>query len=105
MRDSVFFDGPASGARYSRFWMLLVLGDRTNLIRSLVLVLVLGGAAAAVVIGVEVGLLVQTDVISDTLPGVAIVISLVPPLTVAGAEKPAGSWDPAGFSKCGDGGI
>ncbi|WP_208858862.1 DUF389 domain-containing protein [Cryobacterium zongtaii] len=165
MRDSVFFDGPASSARYSRFWMLLVLasiiasagivgdstatvigamivaplmtpilgtmlatvlGDRTNLIRSLVLVL--GGAAAAVVIGFAVGLLVQTDVlastnaqvsarvnprlidllaalgtgvvgsvalvrrdISDTLPGVAIAISLVPPLTVAGLVLESGS--------------
>ena len=165
MRDSVFFDGPASSARYSRFWMLLVLasiiaaagvvgdstatvigamivaplmtpilgtmlatvlGDRTNLIRSLLLVL--GGAAAAVVIGFAVGLLVQTEVlastnaqvsarvsprlidllaalgtgvvgsvalvrrdISDTLPGVAIAISLVPPLTVAGLVLESGS--------------
>ncbi|WP_199190195.1 TIGR00341 family protein [Cryobacterium sp. N22] len=165
MRDSVFFDGPASSARYSRFWMLLVLasiiasagivgdstatvigamivaplmtpilgtmlatvlGDRTNLIRSLVLVL--GGAAAAVVIGFAVGLLVPTEVlastngqvsarvsprlidllaalgtgvvgsvalvrrdISDTLPGVAIAISLVPPLTVAGLVLESGS--------------
>jgi len=167
MRDAVFFDGPASAARYSRFWMLLVLasiiasagivgdstatvigamivaplmtpilgtmlatvlGDRANLIRSLSLVL--GGAAAAVLIGFAVGLPVQTEVlastnaqvaarvsprlidllaalatgvvgsvalvrrdISDTLPGVAIAISLVPPLTVAGLVLESGSAD------------
>ena len=167
MRDAVFFDGPASSARYSRFWLLLVLasviasagivgdstatvigamivaplmtpilgtmlatvlGDRANLIRSLLLVL--GGAAAAVLIGFAVGLMVQTAVlaatnaqvsarvsprlidllaalatgvvgsvalvrrdISDTLPGVAIAISLVPPLTVAGLVLESGSVD------------
>ena len=167
MRDAVFFDGPASAARYSRFWMLLVLasiiasagivgdstatvigamivaplmapilgtmlatvlGDRANLIRSLSLVL--GGAAAAVLIGFAVGIPVQTEVlastnaqvaarvsprlidllaalatgvvgsvalvrrdISDTLPGVAIAISLVPPLTVAGLVLESGSAD------------
>ncbi|WP_205750072.1 DUF389 domain-containing protein [Cryobacterium sp. SO1] len=165
MSDAVFFDGPSSSARYSRFWLLLVLasiiasagivgdstatvigamivaplmtpilgtmlatvlGDRANLIRSLLLVL--GGAAAAVLIGFAVGLLVQTAVlsatnaqvaarvsprlidllaalgtgvvgsvalvrrdISDTLPGVAIAISLVPPLTVAGLVLESGS--------------
>lgn len=167
MRDAVFFDGPASGARYSRFWLLLVLssiiasagvvgdstatvigamivaplmtpilgtmlatvlGDRTNLIRSLVLVL--GGAAVAVAIGFAVGVPVQTEElagtnaqisarvsprlidllaalgtgvvgsvalvrrdISDTLPGVAIAISLVPPLTVAGLVLESGSFE------------
>ena len=167
MRDAVFVDGPAAGARYSRFWLLLVLasiiasagivgdstatvigamivaplmtpilgtmlatvlGDRANLIRSLLLVL--GGAVAAVAIGFAVGLLVQTAVlaatnaqvsarvsprlidllaalgtgvvgsvalvrrdISDTLPGVAIAISLVPPLTVAGLVLESGSVD------------
>lgn len=55
MRTSVFFDGPESPARYSRFWMLLgpiqgtmlaaVLGDRANLARSLVLVIAGAGAA------------------------------------------------------------
>lgn len=165
MRDAVFFDGSSSGARYSRFWLLLVLasiiasagivgdstatvigamivaplmtpilgtmlatvlGDRANLTRSLLLVL--GGAAAAVLIGFAVGLLVQTAVlastnaqvssrvsprlidllaalgtgvvgsvalvrrdISDTLPGVAIAISLVPPLSVAGLVLESGS--------------
>ncbi|WP_198418740.1 DUF389 domain-containing protein [Cryobacterium lactosi] len=165
MRDTVFFDGSDSSARYSRFWLLLVLasiiasagivgdstatvigamivaplmtpilgtmlatvlGDRANLIRSLLLVL--GGAAAAVAIGFAVGLLAQTAVlaatnaqvaarvsprlidllaalgtgvvgsvalvrrdISDTLPGVAIAISLVPPLTVAGLVLESGS--------------
>ena len=165
MRDAVFFDGSSSGARYSRFWLLLVLasiiasagivgdstatvigamivaplmtpilgtmlatalGDRANLTRSLLLVV--GGAAAAVLIGFAVGLLVQTDVladtnaqvagrvsprlidllaalgtgvvgsvalvrrdISDTLPGVAIAISLVPPLSVAGLVLESGS--------------
>ena len=166
MRDAVFFDGPTVSARYSRFWMLLVLasiiaaagivgdstatvigamivaplmtpilgtmlatvlGDRANLVRSLLLVL--GGAAAAVAIGFAVGLLVHTAVlagtnaqvasrvsprlidllaalgtgvvgsvalvrrdISDTLPGVAIAISLVPPLTVAGLVLESGSF-------------
>lgn len=165
MRDSVFFDGASASARYSRFWLLLVLasviaaagivgnstatvigamivaplmtpilgtmlatvlGDRANLARSLLLVL--GGAAAAVLIGFAVGLLVQTAVlgstnaqvaarvsprlidllaalgtgvvgsvalvrrdISDTLPGVAIAISLVPPLCVAGLVLESGS--------------
>ncbi|QYF73505.1 DUF389 domain-containing protein [Cryobacterium sp. PAMC25264] len=165
MHKAVFFDGPAAGARYSRFWMLLVLasiiasagivgdstatvigamivaplmtpilgtmlatvlGDRANLTRSLLLVL--SGAAAATPIGFAVGLLVQTPVlavtnaqvasrvtprlidllaalgtgvvgsvalvrrdISDTLPGVAIAISLVPPLAVAGLVLESGS--------------
>ena len=165
MRDAVFFDGSSSGARYSRFWLLLVLasiiasagivgnstatvigamivaplmtpilgtmlatalGDRANLVRSLLLVL--AGAAAAVLIGFAVGLLVPTVVladtneqvaarvsprlidllaalatgvvgsvalvrrdISDTLPGVAIAISLVPPLCVAGLVLESGS--------------
>jgi uncharacterized hydrophobic protein (TIGR00271 family) len=165
MRDAVFFDGSSAGARYSRFWMLLilaaviasagivgnstatvigamivaplmtpilgtmlatVLGDRTNLVRSLVLVL--AGAAAAVLIGFAVGLLVPTTVlagtneqvagrvnprlidllaalgtglvgsvalvrrdIADTLPGVAIAISLVPPRCVAGLVLESGS--------------
>ncbi|ANP71171.1 DUF389 domain-containing protein [Cryobacterium arcticum] len=165
MQDAVFFDGPTAGARYSRFWMLLVLasiiasagivgdstatvigamivaplmtpilgtmlatvlGDRVNLARALLLVLT--GAAAATAIGFAVGLLVQTPVlaatnaqvagrvtprlidllaalgtgvvgsvalvrrdISDTLPGVAIAISLVPPLAVAGLVLESGS--------------
>lgn len=103
-----------------------VLGDRANLIRSLLLVV--GGAAAAVAIGYLVGLLVVSDVlaatnpqvagrvtpglidllaalgtgvvgsvalirrdISDTLPGVAIAISLVPPLAVVGLTLESGS--------------
>ncbi|QWT24476.1 TIGR00341 family protein [Subtercola sp. PAMC28395] len=103
-----------------------VLGDRANLIRSLLLVV--GGAATAVAIGYLVGVLVVPDVladtnpqvagrvtpglidllaalgtgvvgsvalvrrdISDTLPGVAIAISLVPPLTVAGLTLESGS--------------
>lgn len=166
MRDSVFFDGPEAPARYSRFWLLLVLsaiiasagvvadstaavigamivapllgpiqgtmlatvlGDRSNLVRSIVLVV--AGAAAAIVIGYLIGMTVAGDVvaatnsqvagrvtprlidllaalgtgvvgsialvrrdISDTLPGVAIAISLVPPLTVAGLTLEAGAW-------------
>ena len=165
MRESVFFDGPEAPARYSRFWMLLVLsaiiasagvvadstaavigamivapllgpiqgtmlatvlGDRSNLVRSLLLVV--AGAAAAVVIGYLIGLVVAGDVtaatnsqvagrvsprlidllaalgtgvvgsialvrrdISDTLPGVAIAISLVPPLTVVGLTLESGA--------------
>jgi uncharacterized hydrophobic protein (TIGR00271 family) len=169
MRASVFFDGPEAPARYSRFWMLLVLssiiasagvvadstaavigamivapllgpiqgtmlatvlGDRANLIRSLLLVV--AGAAVAVAIGFAIGLTVTGDVvaatnsqvagrvsprlidllaalgtgvvgsvalvrrdISDTLPGVAIAISLVPPLTVVGLTLEAGAVDEA----------
>lgn len=165
MRASVFFDGPEAPARYSRFWMLLVLssiiasagvvadstaavigamivapllgpiqgtmlatvlGDRANLIRSLLLVV--AGAAVAVGIGFAIGLTVAGDVvaatnsqvagrvsprlidllaalgtgvvgsvalvrrdISDTLPGVAIAISLVPPLTVVGLTLESGA--------------
>lgn len=165
MRDSVFFDGPDIKARFSRFWMLLilasviasagvvadstatvigamivaplmtpilgtmlatVLGDHTNLVRSVALVLT--GAATAIAIGYVVGLLVATDVtsltnpqvaarvsprlidllaalgtgvvgsialvrrdISDTLPGVAIAISLVPPLSVVGLTLESGA--------------
>lgn len=165
MRASVFFDGPEARARYSRFWMLLVLssiiasagvvadstaavigamivapllgpiqgtmlatvlGDRANLLRSLALVV--AGAAVAVAIGFAIGLTVAGDVvaatnsqvagrvsprlidllaalgtgvvgsvalvrrdISDTLPGVAIAISLVPPLTVVGLTLEAGA--------------
>ena len=166
MRESVFFDGPEAPARYSRFWLLLVLsaiiasagvvadstaavigamivapllgpiqgtmlatvlGDRGNLVRSLLLVV--AGATAAIVIGYLIGLTVTGDVvaatnsqvagrvsprlidllaalgtgvvgsvalvrrdISDTLPGVAIAISLVPPLTVVGLTLEAGAW-------------
>ena len=103
-----------------------VIGDRANLIRSLLLVV--AGAATAVAIGYAVGFLVVNDVladtnaqvsarvtpglidllaalgtgvvgsvalvrkdISDTLPGVAIAISLVPPLAVAGLTLESGS--------------
>lgn len=103
-----------------------VIGDRANLIRSLLLVI--AGAATAVAIGYLVGFLVVNDVladtnsqvaarvtprlidllaalgtgvvgsvalvrkdISDTLPGVAIAISLVPPLAVAGLALESGS--------------
>ena len=103
----------------------VVLGDRTNLLRSIGLVV--AGAIAAIGIGWLVGLLVLTDVvaqtnsqvaarvnprlidllaalatgavgsvalvrrdISDTLPGVAIAISLVPPLVVVGLTLEAG---------------
>lgn len=166
MRESVFFDGPEAPARYSRFWLLLVLsaiiasagvvadstaavigamivapllgpiqgtmlatvlGDRANLVRSLLLVV--AGAAAAVAIGYLIGMVVTGDVvaatnsqvagrvsprlidllaalgtgvvgsvalvrrdISDTLPGVAIAISLVPPLAVIGLTLESGAW-------------
>ncbi len=165
MRESVFFDGPEAPARYSRFWMLLVLsaiiasagvvadstaavigamivapllgpiqgtmlatvlGDRSNLVRSLLLVV--AGATVAIVIGYLIGMTVSGDVIaatnsqvagrvsprlidllaalgtgvvgsvalvrrdiSDTLPGVAIAISLVPPLTVVGLTLESGA--------------
>jgi len=103
-----------------------VLGDRANLIRSLLLVV--SGAIAAIAIGYAIGMLVAGDVIaatntqvagrvsprlidllaalgtgvvgsvalvrrdiSDTLPGVAIAISLVPPLTVVGLTLESGA--------------
>ncbi len=97
----------------------VVLGDRANLVRSILFVV--GGAAAAIAIGYLLGVFVQDPVtaatnsqvaarvnpslidlvaalatgvvgsvalvrrdIADTLPGVAIAISLVPPLSVVG---------------------
>lgn len=169
MRESVFFDGSEARARYSRFWMLLVLssiiasagvvadstaavigamivapllgpiqgtmlatvlGDRANLMRSLLLVV--AGAGVAIAIGFVIGLVVAGDVvaatnsqvagrvsprlidllaalgtgvvgsvalvrrdISDTLPGVAIAISLVPPLTVVGLTLESGAFGEA----------
>ncbi len=106
----------------------VVLGDRGNLIRSILLVM--SGAAAAILIGYVLGLgisdpvtaatngqvaarvnprlidlvaalatgavgsvaLVRRD-ISDTLPGVAIAISLVPPLSVVGLTAESDAWD------------
>ena len=105
----------------------VLIADRTNLIRSLSLVV--GGALAAIAIGWLIGLTVVTDVVaetnpqvagrvsprlidllaalatgavgsvalvrrdvSDTLPGVAIAISLVPPLSVVGLTFEAGAW-------------
>ncbi len=105
----------------------VVLADRRNLARSVLLVL--AGAAAAVLVGYLIGLTVVRDVvaannsqvagrvnprlidmlaalatgvvgsialvrkdISDTLPGVAIAISLVPPLTVVGLTLEAGAY-------------
>ncbi|GAA4380490.1 DUF389 domain-containing protein [Paeniglutamicibacter cryotolerans] len=104
-----------------------VLGDRTNLVRSVLLVIL--GAAASLVIGYLIGLVVVNDVvaetnsqvasrvspglidilaalgtgvvgsialvrrdISDTLPVVAIAISLVPPLVVVGLALEAGAY-------------
>jgi len=106
----------------------IALGDRTNLIRSIVLVVV--GAACVVILAWLLGRLSPIDVIapgnsqvagrisprtidlvaalatgavgafalvrsdvSDTLPGVAIAISLVPPLAVAGLTLEAGQSD------------
>src|SRR5918993_1426269 len=151
MRDAVFFEGPDVRPRLTRFWILItlasiiaaagvvaplmtpvlgtmlsvVLADRTNLTRSLLLVA--GGAVVAIAIGWLVGVLVVDPVvaetnsqvaqrvhpklidllaalatgavgsvalvrrdISDTLPGVAIAISLVPPLSVVGFTFEAG---------------
>jgi uncharacterized hydrophobic protein (TIGR00271 family) len=107
--------------------LAVVLADRTNLVRSLGLVL--GGAAAVVLIGWTIGLAIPTPTIaetssqvagrihpamidllaalatgavgsvalarsdiSDTLPGVAIAISLVPPLAVVGLTLEAGEY-------------
>jgi uncharacterized hydrophobic protein (TIGR00271 family) len=111
--------------------LAIVTADRGNLVRSVLLVA--GGALAAIAVGYLLGLVSPTDVIastssqvasrvnprlidlvaavatgavgafaqcredvSDTLPGVAIAISLVPPLTVVGLTleggAPAQSW-------------
>lgn len=108
----------------------VVLGDRANLLRSIALVL--GGCAAAILIGYLIGKGVPNPVvaatngqvagrvnprlidlsaalatgavgsvalarrdIADTLPGVAIAISLVPPLSVVGLTAESGAWDEA----------
>lgn len=113
---------PIQGAMLST-----VIGDRANLVRSVLLIL--AGAAAAIAIGYLVGLLDPLPItaatnaevasrvspgliamlaalgtgvvgsialarsdISDTLPGVAIAISLVPPLTVVGLTAESGAW-------------
>lgn len=110
--------------------LAVVLGDRSNLLQSIGLVV--AGAAAAIAIGYLVGLLAFNDVvaannsqvagrvnprlidllaalatgivgsislvrrdISDTLPGVAIAISLVPPLAVVGLTAEAGAMGQA----------
>lgn len=110
--------------------LAVVLLDRTNLARSIALVI--GGAAAVIAIGwlvgVAVGPHIAADVnsqvaarvhprlidlvaalatgavgaialarsdISDTLPGVAIAISLVPPLAVVGLTLESGATDEA----------
>ena len=165
MREQLFFDGPESGRKLSRFCALLVLAaiiasagivtdstatvigamivaplmtpilgtvlaittsDGANLARSLALVVV--GAIAVVAVGYIVGHAVRYDIVSatssqvegrisprfidlvaalatgavgafalvrsdvsDTLPGVAIAISLVPPLVVVGITLEAGA--------------
>jgi uncharacterized hydrophobic protein (TIGR00271 family) len=105
--------------------LAVVIADRGNLTRSMLLVI--AGAAAAMAIGFVVGVVVPNDVvaatnsqvagrvsprlidllaaaatgvvgsialirrdIADTLPGVAIAISLVPPLTVVGLTLESG---------------
>jgi uncharacterized hydrophobic protein (TIGR00271 family) len=110
--------------------LAVVLADRDNLARSAALVL--GGAAAVIVIGWLIGLPIEApivastnsqvaarvsprlidliaalatgavgsialarDDISDTLPGVAIAISLVPPLAVVGLTLESGAPDEA----------
>jgi uncharacterized hydrophobic protein (TIGR00271 family) len=110
--------------------LAVALGDRPNLVRSLVLVV--AGAAAVVFIGWLLGTMNPIDVVapangqvagrvsprvvdlvaalatgavgsfalvrsdvSDTLPGVAIAISLVPPLAVVGLTLEAGRGDQA----------
>ena len=171
MTDTLFIDGPVTGRKASRFWVLLflasviatagvvadstatvigamivaplmvpilgtalavVLADRRNLVRSVGYVL--GGALLVIAIGFLIGsiisppdafvangqvdarisprlidlvaalatgtvgafALVRSDV-SDTLPGVAIAISLVPPLAVVGLLVSAGRYaDAAG---------
>jgi uncharacterized hydrophobic protein (TIGR00271 family) len=115
--------------------LAVVLGDRDNLMRSIVLVVT--GALVAIAVGFVVGLIALNPVlaetngqvaarvtprlidllaafatgavgsialvrrdISDTLPGVAIAISLVPPLTVAGLALESGSAGQAAERCC-----
>jgi uncharacterized hydrophobic protein (TIGR00271 family) len=110
--------------------LAIVLSDRSQMTRSLALVL--GGAVTVVAVGFVLGLLVPLDVVattngqvagrvsprlvdlvaalatglvgafallrsevSDTLPGVAIAISLVPPLAVVGLTLESGAYDQA----------
>ncbi|SOD72898.1 uncharacterized hydrophobic protein (TIGR00271 family) [Jatrophihabitans sp. GAS493] len=110
--------------------LAMVLNDRANLIRSIVVTVT--GAAAVVAIGFLIGLTNNADIvaatntqvaarvsprlidllaalatgavgsialvrkdISDTLPGVAIAISLVPPLSVVGLTLESGAGDEA----------
>jgi len=165
MRDAVFFEGPETGRRLSKFWLLMllssviagagvvsdstatvigamivaplmvpilgtvlavVLGERGNLLRCLGLVV--GGSLVVIALGWLLGALTDTPVlattnsqvaarvsprlvdllaaiatgavgavalarddISDTLPGVAIAISLVPPLAVVGLTLESGA--------------
>jgi len=169
MRDQLFFEGPLTKRKYTRFWMLLllsgviatagvisdstatvigamivaplmtpilgivlaiVLADKPNLLRSVGMVL--AGAAAVVFLAWVFGHLAAVPVdsttstqvagrihprtvdliaalatgavgavalarsdISDTLPGVAIAISLVPPLAVVGLTLEAGATSEA----------
>lgn len=101
MRASVFFDGPEAPARYSRFWMLLVL---SSIIASAGVMVATNSQVAGrvsprlidLLAALRTGVvgsvaLVRRD-ISDTLPGVVIAISLVPPLTVVGLTLEAGAW-------------
>ena len=134
MRASVVFDGEQAGARYSRFWLLLILAavvasagvvaDSTATVIGAMIVVprmtpILGTRLATVLddralaesnpqvagrvtprlidmlaaLGTGVvasSALVRKD-ISDTPPGVAIAISLVPPLAVAGLALESGS--------------
>jgi len=68
----------------------VVLTDRANLLRCLLLLL--AGAAAVVAVSWLLGHLVPHPVVAATnsLPGVAIAISLVPPLAVAGLTLRSG---------------
>jgi uncharacterized hydrophobic protein (TIGR00271 family) len=169
MRDALFFEGPETGDRLTRFWVLLllaaliaaagviadstavvigamivaplmtpilgvvlaiVIGDRANLLRSVVLLVT--GALAVILVAWLLGALSAIDVVapgnsqvtarisprtvdlvaalatgavgsfalvrsdvSDALPGVAIAISLVPPLAVVGLTLEAGQRDQA----------
>ena len=105
--------------------LAIVLADRTNLVRSLILVV--AGASAVVAIAILLGVILPYGItaqnnsqvaarisprlmdllaalatalarsdISDTLPGVAIAISLVPPLSVVGLTLQSGHPGEAG---------
>ncbi|WP_394771118.1 DUF389 domain-containing protein [Lacisediminihabitans sp.] len=87
MRESVFVDGPQSGSRYSRFWLLLVVADSTATVIGAMIVAPLMTPILGTMLATVLG--DRANLIRSLL--LAIAISLVPPLTVAGLALESGS--------------